>query len=131
MPGAKPGALLATVDTLSQRTLETLGRLDTAPRLVVTHHRAHAMGLGNGGPSRDVSLGLNGATEPEQILRLCIAAGRFDAPDLDPRPATRPESSGLTLARLAGLLPAILGVSVNGRGAGGLGSGWPAARSSP
>lgn len=120
---SEPGALLATVDTLSQRTLETLGRLDTAPRLVVTHHRAHAMGLGNGRPSRDVSLGLNGATQPEQILRLCIAAGRFDAPDLDPRPATRPESSGLTLARLAGLLPAIIGVSVNGRGAGGLGPG--------
>ncbi len=121
--GSEAGVLLATVDTLKQRTLETLGRLDTAPRVVVTHHRAHAMGLGNGGPSRDVSFGLNGATQPEQILRLCIAAGRFDAPALDPRPATTPESSGLTLARLAGLLPAIIGVSVNGRGAGGLGEG--------
>jgi GTP cyclohydrolase II len=118
-----PGVLLATVDTLGQRTLETLGGLGTAPRLVVTHHRARAMGLGNGGPSRDVSLGLNGATQPEQILSLCIAAGRFQAPDLDPRPATTPESSGLTLARLAGLLPAIIGVSLNGRGADGLGPG--------
>ena len=118
-----PGVLLATVDTLSQRTLETLRRLDVPPRLVVTHHRAHAMGLRNGGPSRDVSLGLNGATHPEQILHLCMAAGRFDAPDLDPRPATTPESSGLSLARLAGLLPAIVGVSVSGRGAGGLDAG--------
>ena len=121
--GSEAGALVATVDTVSQRTLETLGRLDTAPRLVVTHHRANAMGIGNGGPSRDVSLGLNGATQPEQILHLCTAAGRFDAPDLDPRPATSPESGGLTLARLAGLLPAIIGVSLNGRGADGLGSG--------
>ncbi len=119
----EPGVLLATVDTLSQRTLETLRRLDTGPRLVVTHHRAHAMGLGDGGPSRDVSLGLNGATQPEQILRLCMAAGRFDAPDLDPRPATTPESSGLMLARLAGLLPAVVGVSVSGRGGGGLDAG--------
>ena len=119
----EPGVLLAMVDTLSLRTLETLRRLDTAPRLVVTHHRAHAMGLGNGASSRDVSLGLNGATQPEQILRLCMAAGRFDAPALDPRPATTPESSGLSLARLAGLLPAIVGVSVNGRGDDRLGAG--------
>ncbi len=118
-----PGILLATVDTLGQGTLEALRRLDVAPRLVVTHHRAQAMGLGNGGPSRDVSLGLNGATQPQQILHLCMAAGRFEAPDLDPRPATTLESSGVMLARLAGLLPAIVGVSVSGRGAGGLDAG--------
>ena len=95
----EPGVLLATVETLSQQTLEILRRLDTAPRLAVTHHRARAMGLVDRGPSRDVSLGLNGANRPDQILRLCMAAGRFSAPDLDPRPATMPETSGLTLAR--------------------------------
>ena len=121
-PG-EPGVLLATVETLSQRTLETLRGLETAPRLAVTHHRAQAMGLVNGGPRRDLSLGLNGATRPEHILRLCMTAGRFSAPDLDPRPATTPETSGLALARLGGLLPAVVGVPVNGGAAGGLGAG--------
>ena len=118
-----PGVLLATVETLSQQTLEILRRLDTSPRLAVTHHRAQAMGLVNGGSQRDMSLGLNGATRPEQILRLCMAAGRFSAPDLDPRPATTPETSGLALARLGGLLPAIVGVPVNVGGGGELGAG--------
>lgn len=124
-PGA-PGVLLATVETLSRQTLDILRRLDAPPRLAVTHHRAQAMGLVNGGPARDLSLGLNGATRPEQILRLCTAAGRFSAPDLDPRPATTPETSGLVLARLGGLLPAVVGVPVNGRGtrpSGELGEG--------
>lgn len=119
----EPGVLLATVETLSQQTLETLRGLDTAPRLAVTHHRAQAMGLANGGSSRDLSLRLNGATRPEQILRLCTETGRFSAPDLDPRPATVPEASGLALARLGGMLPAVVGVPVNGRGAGELGAG--------
>ena len=119
----EPGVLLATVETLSQQTLETLRRLDTPPRLAVTHHRAQAMGLVNGGPARDLSLELNGATRPEQILRLCTSAGRFSAPDLDPRPATTPETSGLALARLGGLLPAVVGVLVNGGRAGELGAG--------
>ena len=121
--GGEPGVLLATVETLSQQTLETLRRLDTPPRLAVTHHRAQAMGLVNGGPARDLSLELNGATRPEQILRLCTSAGRFSAPDLDPRPATTPETSGLALARLGGLLPAVVGVPVNGGRAGELGAG--------
>ena len=119
----EPGVLLATVETLNQQTLETLRRLDSPPRLAVTHHRAQAMGLVNGGPARDLSLGLNGATRPEQILRLCTSAGRFSAPDLDPRPATTPETSGLALARLGGLLPAVVGVPVNGGRAGELGAG--------
>lgn len=119
----EPGVLLATVETLNQQTLEILRRLDSPPRLAVTHHRAQAMGLVNGGPARDLSLGLNGATRPEQILRLCTSAGRFSAPDLDPRPATTPETSGLALARLGGLLPAVVGVPVNGGRAGELGAG--------
>ena len=119
----EPGVLLATVETLNQQTLETLRRLDSPPRLAVTRHRAQAMGLVNGGPARDLSLGLNGATRPEQILRLCTSAGRFSAPDLDPRPATTPETSGLALARLGGLLPAVVGVPVNGGRAGELGAG--------
>ena len=121
--GGEPGVLLATVETLSQQTLETLRRLDTPPRLAVTHHRAQAMGLVNGGSARDLSLELNGATRPEQILRLCTSAGRFSAPDLDPRPATTPETSGLALARLGGLLPAVVGVPVNGGRAGELSAG--------
>ncbi len=122
-PADGPGVLLATVETLNPRTLETLRGFDAAPRLVVTHHRAEAMGLANGDAPRDVSLRLNGATQPEQILRLCTEAGRFSAPDHDPRPATTPEVSGLALARLGGLLPAIVGVAMNGTRGGELARG--------
>lgn len=109
------GVLLATVETLSRQTLESLRQLDTKPvRLAVTHHRARAMGLTNGGAPRDMSLGLNGETQPEQILRLCTAAGDSSARGGDLRAATMPEVGGLTLARLGRLLPAIVGVPVAG-----------------
>ena len=109
------GVLLATVDTLSRQTLESLRRVDAASvRLVVTHHRARAMGLANGDLHQATSLKLSGETKLEQILRLCITAGNHsDLEDLDPRPATALEVGGLTLARIGRVLPAVVGVCVN------------------
>ena len=110
----QPGMLLATVDTLSRQTLESLRRVDTVPvRLAVTYHRARAMGLANGGPSQDLSLKLNVETRLEQILQLCTTAGDHSGLALDPRPATVPEVGGLTLARLGRVLPAVVGVPVD------------------
>ena len=117
-PAGRPGeagVLLAIVETLSRRTLETLRRIDDGPvRLAVTHHRARAMGLANGGALLDMSFELNGVARLEQILRLCTAVGIVAADQLDLRPASTPEVGGLALARLGRLLPAIVGVGVNG-----------------
>ena len=109
------GVLLATVETLSRQTLESLRSVDAAlVRLIVTHHRARVMGLANGAFHQATSLKLNGKTKLEQILRLCITAGNHsDLEDLDPRPATALEVGGLTLARISRVLPAVVGVCVN------------------
>ena len=104
--------LVATVEGLRRQTLEQLRRFDGGGvRLAVTHHRAQAMGLNNG--LGDVSLGLNGETSPDQILRLSSATGNYVTDTLDLREASAPEVGGLTLARLGGLLPAIVGVPVD------------------
>ena len=126
-PSGRPedeGVLLAAVETLGLQTMETLRQIDDGPaRLAVTHHRARAMGLANGGPPRDMSFELNGVTCPDQILRLCTAVGTFATDRLDLRPASTPEVGGLTLARLGRLLPAVVGVPVGGRRAQTLASG--------
>lgn len=105
-----PGAavLLATVEGLNRETLNELRRLDGGPiRLAVTHHRARAMGFV---PvrSRDMSVSLNGETDPDQILRLSSAMGSCAVRTRDLREASAPEVGGLTLARLGGLLPAVV-----------------------
>ena len=93
--------LLATVEGLTTQTLEQLSRLYRGPiRLAVTHHRARAMGLTNGGGARDVSLRLNGQISPEHILRLSSAMGNYATKTLDVREASPSEIGGLTLARL-------------------------------
>ncbi|MEE2638214.1 MAG: GTP cyclohydrolase II RibA [Acidobacteriota bacterium] len=109
-----PGVLLITVETLSSEILESLRHVGTAPRLAITHRRADAMGLTNGGPPQALSLGLNGDTRLEQIWQLCTGVGSYTDRELDPRPATKPEVGGLTLARLGRLLPAVVGAPVNG-----------------
>ena len=106
--------LLATVEGLTTHTLEQLSRLYRGPiRLAVTHHRARAMGLTNGGCSRDVSLRLNGQISPEHILRLSSAMGNYATKTLDVREASSSEIGGLTLARLGRLLPAVVSVPVD------------------
>ena len=116
--GEAPAAvsLLAAVDGLRSQTLDQLRELAAGPlRLAVTHHRATAMGFtqvlpagSNGRRPRDLSLGLNGETHPEQILRLSAATGKYAAETLDRREASDSEVGGLTLARLGRLLPAIV-----------------------
>ena len=118
-PGS--ASLLAAVDGLRSQTLEQLRRVAGGSlRLAVTRHRAHAMGLSralrtgsNGGQPPDLSLGLNGDTCPEQILRLSAATGKYTADTLDLREASAAEIGGLTLARLGRLLPAIVSVPVD------------------
>ena len=57
---------------------------------------------------RDLSLGLNGETSADQILRLSSAIGKYTTDTLDLRAASATEVGGLTLARLGQLLPAIV-----------------------
>jgi GTP cyclohydrolase II len=104
--------LVATVESLSRQTLEQLRHFDSGHvRLAVTDHRARAMGFTNG-HQRGVSIGLNGENDVEQILRLSSAIGNFAKKAVDLREASPTELGGLTLARLGGLLPAV--VSVHG-----------------
>ena len=104
--------LLATVEGLNRDTLDGLRQLSRAPvRLAVTSHRAQAMGLTAGG-SGGMSLGLNGEN-PDQILRLSSAVGSWAANTHDRRDVSPPENGGLTLARLGGLLPAVVSVAAD------------------
>ena len=106
------GVLLATVEGLNRDSLEGLRRLSQGPvRLAVTHHRARAMGL-TVDRSRDMSLSLNGESA-DQILRLSSAIGSWAGKTRDLREASVPETGGLTLARLGGLLPAIVGAAAD------------------
>jgi len=120
------GVLLATVEGLRPETLRELSRMGSAPpRLVITRHRALAMGLAreNGAghlAAGGYSLGLNGYPGPEWILELSSSP---DAPGPSPgevRPASPEEVAGLTLARLGRLLPAVVAVPVEGEGNAGL-----------
>jgi GTP cyclohydrolase II len=111
--GAAPdrAALLATVEGLSGDTLDGVRRLGRGPvRLAVTHHRARAMGLTVDRP-RSMSLGLNGE-DPGQILRLSSAIGSCRK-TRELREASAPEMAGLTLAKLGGLLPAVVSTAAD------------------
>ena len=126
--------LLATVEGLTDQTLEQLRDVDSGPlRLAVTQYRAHAMGLVAAPPAGhvpdrsaslhtgDVSLGLNGETSPDQIWRLSSGLGRPTTGTFDLRAASASEIGGLTLARLGQLLPAVVSVPVDSTGARALG----------
>ena len=70
------------------------------------------MGLTNGHP-QPVSIRLNGETDVNQILRLSSAIGNYAGRFADRREASAAEAGGLTLARLAGLLPAVVTVAAD------------------
>ena len=119
-PASGSASLLAAVEGLQHRTLDQLREVAGGSlRLAVTHHRARSMGLTSASPSgtngqpHDLSLGLNGESEPEQILRLSAATDKYDADALDLRDASAAEVGGLALARLGRLLPAVVGVPVD------------------
>ena len=106
--------LLATVEGLTNQTLEQFSGLHRGPiRLAITHHRARAMGLTNGGHPCNMSLRLNGEISPEHILRLSSAMGNYATKMLDVREASPAEIGGLTLARVGRLLPAVVSVPVD------------------
>lgn len=106
--------LLAPVEGLRSETLQRLRALGEAPpRLAVTRHRAAAMGLvphpepvSSNGRLRAVSLRLPEAADPDRILQLSTGPGKHEA--MDAGDATRAESGGVALARLARLLPAVV-----------------------
>ena len=113
-----PGVLVAAVEGLGPRTVDRLRRIDGAAlRLAVTDRRAHAMGLTNGGRPAPLSLRLNGASSPDDILRLSAAPGDYSGEVRDVREASAPEVGGLTLARLGRLIPAVVGVPIGPAGA--------------
>ncbi len=130
--------VVAAVEGLSDATLERLARLAGGPlRLVVTHHRARAMGLlpptngngngngssghGNGArPSPFLSLGVDGSAGPDRLMTLASAAsaaGEHAATALDRRDASALEASALTLVRLGRLLPALVAAPVTAEAA--------------
>ena len=103
-----PGALVAVVEGARRATLARLARLTGQQlRLGVTAHRARAMGLSNGGLPVPLSLALPEAAAPDDILRLATVP---DAGGLqrDVREASAAVAAGLTLARLARLIPAVV-----------------------
>ena len=77
----------------------------------VRSHSIAEHAQGHRGP--DISIGLNGTSSPERILRLSSATGKYAKPSSDVRAATEEERGGLALARLAGLLPAVVSAEVS------------------
>ncbi len=112
-PASPPGALLAAVEGLAPPTVAELGRIAGGPvRLAITHHRAHAMGLSNGARRVPLSLLLDGASSPEEIVRLSTAPGAYASRVRDVREASASEVGGLILVRLCRLIPAVVGVPI-------------------
>jgi GTP cyclohydrolase II len=105
---------VAPVEGLGSTSLAQLRSLGAPIRLVVTSHRGRAMGI-DAAEGADLSLALDGAETPDVIMAL--AAGETDRliVRLTPEPerATPAQSAGLSLARLAGLLPALVSVEVS------------------
>jgi GTP cyclohydrolase II len=105
-PGSS--ALVAAVEGLTEERLEQLREIGSDLRVVVTHHRGHAMGLANGGPARHLSIALGTDATPESINR--IATAMRATGQLAARPATGTEAAGLALARTGQLIPAVVSV---------------------
>ncbi len=109
------GVLLAAVEGLTSETLDRLRSLNgDAIRLAVTNHRARVMGLVSSGQGQEgMSLCLNRDASPEEIFRLSSNQGNYAAVAVGLSEASIPQIAGLTLVRLARLLPAIIGVRVD------------------
>ena len=108
--------LVAPVEGLGVKSLAQLRALEEPLRLVVTPHRGRAMGIQAHEGGADLSLTLDASETPATILGLATdrATGRSGSRlGLGARPATRPEAVGLALARLGGLLPALVTVEAD------------------
>ncbi|MEQ1855153.1 MAG: GTP cyclohydrolase II RibA [Longimicrobiales bacterium] len=112
-PG-RPWALVAAVEGLGVGSFDRLQALGEPLRLVVTTHRGRAMGIGAHESGSDLSLTLAADERPESILGLAAdrRIARLSSRGLGAAPASRAQSSGLSLVRLGGLLPAIVAVEV-------------------
>ncbi len=108
--GNASGVIVAAVEVLTSFILEHLKRVSSSSlRLVVTSHRAKAMGLSNGSQPTEQSLMLNGASHPDAILRLSTSS--FEpkgGSTYDYRVASAAEIGALNLARFGKLIPAVL-----------------------
>lgn len=114
------GLLVAAVEGLNGGTLARLRSLgDGSHRLAVTHHRAKAMGLTNGGRPVAMSIGLPPDINLEAVLRLASAPGGH-ADVVDPQTATTAQAAGVQLARLGRLLPATVCAPVSSSATGTL-----------
>jgi GTP cyclohydrolase II len=109
-------ALVAAVEALDGETLGRLRRLEEPLRLIVTAHRARAIGIEGTEAEGDLSLTLEPDETPETILGLAVdptsgrAASRLR---LGLRPATPAESAGLALTRFGHLLPTVVSVEAD------------------
>jgi GTP cyclohydrolase II len=106
-------ALVAAVDGLALHRLKQLRSVGGPPRLVVTRHRSHAMGMNTNGDDANLSIGLRASDTLDTILGLATERGGDESvslPRVDARQATSTESAGLVLARSAHLLPAVVSV---------------------
>lgn len=114
--GKLTGSLVASVEGLDAWSLQLLGELGgDAPSLIITGHRAEALGLTELAGVPEVAVTL---PEDAPLRTITLLAGgvldRSALPSrLQTRPATPAEAAGLTLARLAHLVPAVLATSVN------------------
>ncbi len=108
------GVIVAAVEVLTPLILEHLKRLSSSSlRLVVTPHRARAMGLSNGAQPTEQSVMLNGTSHSDAILRLSTSS--FEpkgGPTYDCRVASASEIGALNLARFGKLIPAVLSAEV-------------------
>ncbi len=110
------GTLVAAVEGLTLRRLEQLRSLGGPLRLVVTPHRAHAMGIAARVGETNLSLALGPSETSDRILGLVTERRAAQAgPQLgsEARPATTAESAGLALTRSGLLLPAVVSVEAD------------------
>lgn len=116
--GASGDLLVASLEGLTGDRLAFLEDVAARPlHLVVTQHRARAMGLPvtrpNGQRPSDISLVISPGTDAEEVLALAMSSeiARNGAPKwLSAGPV---EQASLSLARAAGLLPSVLAVEVS------------------
>jgi len=107
-------AVVAAVEALDDACLAQLRSFGGPLRLVVTRHRGQAMGLGDGEPEANLSIGLTPDATPETVLELATAAGLTlsdTTSGLEVRPAADVESAGLALTHFGRLLPALVSVT--------------------
>jgi len=120
LPDGAPatGVLIAAVEGLDPEGLNRLRSMGTEPlRLVVTAHRLSAMGLSpeqsNAVPSGSYSITLRHNVEMHEVLELaCSADADHEASARTLSSAASAEAAGLSLVRLARLLPAVVAVPV-------------------